>query len=81
MRRLMLLVMLVLFMTAFLAMSAGAAQAVGRVPFGPSGGIPVDQTICSVLTDGTPGAMFEWRAEGQVCWVNFPAQEAHDLVE
>ena len=84
MRRFMVLGTVVVLMAAMLVASAGAAQAfVGRVPFGPQGGFPTSHTVCSTAVGSNANAlkMFEWRSGGQVCWINAPAQEAHDLVE
>jgi hypothetical protein len=86
MRRLFLLVTLAVLMATTLVASSGAAQAlqfVGRVPFGPSGGFSTSHTICTTAVDSSANVlkMFEWRAGGEVCWINAPAQEAHDLVE
>jgi hypothetical protein len=86
MRRLILLVTLAVLMATMLVASAGAAQAlqfVGRVPFGPSGGFSTSHSVCTTVVDSNANTlqMFEWRAGGEVCWINAPAQEAHDLVE
>ena len=85
MRRLMVLVSAALLMLTILVASAGAAQAlrlVGRVPFGPGGGFSTSHTACNTAVGSSANAlqMFEWRAGGEVCWINAPAKEAHDLV-
>jgi hypothetical protein len=86
MRRLFLLVTLAVLLATMLVVSAGPAHAlrlVGRVPFGPSGGFSTSHTVCTTAVGSNANAlhMFEWRAGGEVCWINAPAQEAHDLVE
>jgi hypothetical protein len=86
MRRLILLVTLAVLMATMLVASAGAAQAlrlVGRVPFGPGAGFSTSHTVCTTAVGSSANAlqMFEWRAGGEVCWINAPAQQAHDLVE
>jgi hypothetical protein len=75
MRRLTMLVTVVLVMTVMLVASAGGAQGLA----GTSGtviidrtpsGAPVDLAVCELLAGDS--ALFEWRAGGEVCWVNSP---------
>ena len=75
MRRLRMLVAMVVLTAAMLVASAGVAQALASTPGTvkivrvPSG-VPVDLAVCEVLAGDS--AMFEWRAGGEVCWVNSP---------
>ena len=79
MRRLVVLVTVALLMVAMLVSSAGSAQAImGRVPFGPDGGVAVPRTACTVLADDS--AMYEWRAGGRVCWANNPVHNIFSVV-
>jgi hypothetical protein len=71
-RRIMGLVAVVLVMTAMLAASVAPAMAVvaaHRQPVGPAWGVPVTTTACETVA-GIAG--FEWRAGGEVCWLNLP---------
>jgi hypothetical protein len=79
MRRFIMLATVALVMTAMLVASAGIAQGlpirtvtIERLP----SSVPVDLAVCEVLADDS--AMFDWRAGGEVCWVNSPVS-ADDL--
>jgi hypothetical protein len=80
MKRLMMLVTLVLVMAATLVVAMAPTFAVTRGPddgnllttgsrAGPAWGVPVTITACDTVA-GVAG--FEWRAGGDVCWLNLP---------
>jgi phosphate-selective porin len=74
MRRFVVLVTVVVLMTAMLAASAQSAQGLAstagtvKTVRTPSG-VPVEATACETVA-GVAG--FEWRAGGEVCWLNLP---------
>jgi hypothetical protein len=80
MKRLMMLVTVVLVMAAMLVVAMAPTFAVTREPddgnplttgsrAGPAWGVPVTTTACDTVA-GVAG--FEWRAGGDVCWLNLP---------
>ena len=78
MRRFMVLVKVVLVMTAMLVATLTPAFAVTLEPDdgnpqrrGPAWGVPVSTTACATVA-GIAG--FEWRAGGEVCWLNLPVR-------
>jgi hypothetical protein len=76
MRRFMVLVTVVLLMMAMLVATLTPAFAVTLEPDdgnprGPKWGVPVTTSACSTVA-GVAG--FEWRAGGEVCWLNLPVR-------
>jgi hypothetical protein len=82
MKRIILLVTVVLLMAAMLVMSVVPALAVTREPddgplfptgrAGPAWGVPVEPTTACNTLAGIAG--FEWRAGGEVCWLQLPVR-------
>ena len=76
MRRIRMLVAMVLLTAAMLVATLTPAFAVTLEPDdgnprGPAWGVRVPTTACDTVA-GTAG--FEWRAGGEVCWLNLPVR-------
>jgi len=72
----MMLIESVVVMTAMLVAAVAPAFAVtlesddGKPTRGPVWGVPVEPTWACDTVAGIVG--FEWRADGEVCWLNLP---------